>query len=172
MEYRRLDTLARASRSEVQAAIEEILADINVASSSPAYTNTIRAWFEHIDALRCQLSLRGDQHIPRIQQLIMEGCKSDAEDFDLSDGRNLTDHERTVYNALSELGCIVLRNGWPDFLAIHRESGRIFGVEAKSGQTRVRSDQRMIHRILKKAGVPVIIARDPKTITRQLNRGA
>lgn len=160
----------RCKPKELQAAIEEILEEINDCAAKPYLLSQIVACFCQIDSLRWLKNSGLRDHVDRIEALIVDGCEPDPEPIDYSERRMLTAHEREVYNTLCGLGCIVLRNGWPDFLVIHRESGRILAVEAKAAKSAVSNAQRVVHSTLKKAGIQVVVARNPKTIARQMKR--
>lgn len=70
-------------------------------------------------------------------------------------------HEDAIGRALiDEMGCIVYRGGWPDFLVV-TPRGQTLGVEVKSAQDTLRDEQRKIHTVLKSAGIRCVTVRGP-----------
>ena len=67
------------------------------------------------------------------------------------------EREDTVGEALDRLGYLSKKSGWPDFLVEDTENDFIFCIEVKSEKDHVRSGQQLVHKILDKAGIPVII---------------
>lgn len=72
----------------------------------------------------------------------------------------LTYSERRVLGMLQEQGHKeVIRNGWPDFGVI--VNGKLVGIEVKRGTNdRLNEDQRNTYKLLKRAGIEVIIVED------------
>lgn len=126
----------RQDPQEIQSAIDAILGDINSVSSDRGFQEYIDRQFREIDDLRLVLARRGDHHIPTIQRLIMNGCEPDDDEPVTYDGK-VTASEQAVADELMQCGCIVLRNGWPDFLVI--KGKRIFAVEVKQRGERTAS---------------------------------
>jgi hypothetical protein len=71
--------------------------------------------------------------------------------------------EDSVRTALERRGFTVLRNGWPDFMAIakHSDPNRAtgFALEVKSNGDDLSEEQVKMHEALRKFGVPVLVAR-------------
>jgi hypothetical protein len=67
----------------------------------------------------------------------------------------LTESELRVRDWLRRSGFRVLRNGWPDFLAIKANS--IMTVEVKSGIDRISAEQFQMQSALRLGGVPTVI---------------
>lgn len=69
--------------------------------------------------------------------------------------------ERAVKEALENRGFTVHRNGWPDFLAVRQMEGYgtktigIMGIEVKTGNDKLRPEQKIIHHLLRQARLPV-----------------
>jgi len=132
--------LQRAQWDECHEAVMEILDEI--------YEMTIRhgdhrfSWYdEELKRLQNQVAMaerapwmRVHGYIDKIAQLMFEGCLPEPEDCDHIEKLRLTKLEAHVARALHKQGFNVLRNGWPDFLAV--QGNRIIGVEVKSGKDR------------------------------------
>lgn len=69
----------------------------------------------------------------------------------------LTTTEQEVFDELRADGWYVLRNGWPDFLAVR--DGKVRFIEVKSAGNSLRAEQRRLHRELRKLGIEVEIIR-------------
>jgi hypothetical protein len=71
---------------------------------------------------------------------------------------SLTRAEQVIYDRLIARGYRILRNGWPDFLAI-ATNGTIYGVEVKRHLAdRLRPEQEQMHRLLAAVGVETVVA--------------
>ena len=83
----------------------------------------------------------------------------------------LTYSERRVLNVLQSQGNTdIIRCGWPDFGVV--VDGKLVGVEVKRGPNdKLNTAQKSAHKLLKKAGIDVIIVEDDGylcSILRQL----
>jgi hypothetical protein len=83
----------------------------------------------------------------------------------------LTYSERRVLNMLQAQGHTeVIRNGWPDFGVV--VNGKLVGIEVKRGPNdKLNADQRNAHKLLRKAGIEVLVVEDDGylcSILRQL----
>jgi hypothetical protein len=75
-----------------------------------------------------------------------------------AEGWKLTNGERRVLNVLCSEGCTnVIRNGWPDFGVIVK--GKLVGIEVKSEGDYLRDYQINTHKLLRKAGIDVIVVK-------------
>ena len=79
----------------------------------------------------------------------------------------MVESELNVRYALEKIGWTVHRSGWPDFLCIREKYGEpeeIIAVEVKSGNDSLKPEQKIIHHILKRAGINVQVIR-PEDLT-------
>jgi len=83
--------------------------------------------------------------------------------------------EQKVLRYLKQLGYVVLRRGWPDFLCAsiggEHDTVGIFAVEVKDlpGISELTDHQRSVHFLLQRAGIPVYVVR-PEFVTRDGQR--
>lgn len=68
--------------------------------------------------------------------------------------------EKMIKNKLEKRGCIAMHSGYPDFLVVH-PSGSICFIEVKTGEDKVRKNQKAMHEALKKASIPVYVWKTP-----------
>jgi hypothetical protein len=168
--------LQRAQWNECHAAAMEILEEIN--EMIIRHGDHKFCWYDaELKRLQNQVLmadrapwLRIWNLIDKIGELVFEGCLPEPEDCERIEKLRLTKLEASVARALHKEGFHVLRNGWPDFLAV--QGKRIIGVEVKCAKDKVSPQQRMMHAALKRAGIQVMIVRQPTTMTRQINRVA
>jgi len=67
----------------------------------------------------------------------------------------MNENEKELHRELVKKGYKVLRNGWPDFLVIPPNKGKIFAMELKYGRDKVSPDQKKMHKALEEAGLEV-----------------
>lgn len=65
----------------------------------------------------------------------------------------LTPFEQRVYDHYQKYGWQVLRNGWPDFLLVKGQ--KVVGIEAKSATDKLSTEQKRMHTVLARVGLPV-----------------
>ncbi len=57
------------------------------------------------------------------------------------------------------VGWEVLKNGWPDRLIYDEKSGKTYFIEIKSGKGWIKSNQKAMHKALKRVGIEVLTLR-------------
>ena len=69
--------------------------------------------------------------------------------------------EQVVRSHLERQGFRILRNGWPDFLALRKTTAgwEVMAVEVKNGKDEISEAQGKMHRALHTAHIPVWVAR-------------
>lgn len=84
----------------------------------------------------------------------------------------MTDFEQRVQKFLQGQGYKVLRNGWPDFLAVYERDGSVIAIEAKQGNDTLSDEQLKIHQQLISSGLPVFVVRPEnlKSLPTQLKQ--
>jgi hypothetical protein len=71
----------------------------------------------------------------------------------------MNDYERSVYDALTRKGNIVLRTGWPDFLVLDKHRRHGYALELKRGSDRLSAEQEAMHAALAFWGMQVRVVR-------------
>jgi hypothetical protein len=93
----------------------------------------------------------------------------------------MNSNEQIVADYLSKKGHRVIRRGWPDFLCVKQQYNRILkeytgnfsgvlAVEVKSGRDQLSEDQKIVHAVLKLAGIPTYTIR-PEDMDKALAPG-
>ena len=70
----------------------------------------------------------------------------------------LTNSEKDFVRIAKENNCLLLRNGWPDFMVIHGDL--IIAVEVKHGVGQLNSAQHKMRELFAKIGIPYFISRE------------
>lgn len=85
-------------------------------------------------------------------------------------GKQAKEAEHRVLNELQEDGHLVCRTGWPDFICGRELNGveDIFAVEVKTGSACLTPEQRIVARLLRKAGLRYIIYRPDRPEDQQI----
>lgn len=72
----------------------------------------------------------------------------------------MTESENKVKQVLQGIGFEVFHNGWPDFLAYDKGSGEYIFIEVKKQPNeKLNNNQKQIHNIFKKIGIPILLIR-------------
>ena len=76
--------------------------------------------------------------------------------------------EKETRTFLDEQGYFSMHNGWPDFLVYDESRAFTFCIEVKSDEYGLQENQATVHKILKKAGVPVLVVYPDETSPQEL----
>ena len=75
--------------------------------------------------------------------------------------------EKWAASFFAQVGFEVLNSGWPDLLMVTPQ-GKICAVELKQGTDTVKPNQKRVHELLCRAGVPTIVLRSNPSMARFL----
>jgi hypothetical protein len=156
----------RADVEECNEAIKEILEEIHRWEMRRVDGAGIPRLKAQIACLEERKLVPLRRELDMIEFYIVQAFEQGREAHDCSAMR-LTAHERKMAETMANQGYRVLRNGWPDFLAI-RGSVAV-GIEVKRPRERLHERQSKMHLALEQAGIPVIVARSVKNLKRRLS---
>jgi len=129
---------------------------------SPIYAG----YREHIANLHAEIQRLRDPSIPRRAVSKLRKAASRIEDIP-----NLRLHaaEKVFVQEAIDQGYLVYRNGWPDFLLIHKKSGESRFVEVKSPADGLSDSQIAMFEALEKCGLVVEVYRAGKQAQQQVS---
>lgn len=79
-------------------------------------------------------------------------------------------YEKRLINYMKKKGFEIIRNGWPDLLAIKNKNNpslrNAFGLEIKLPKSKLSKDQQRMHYWLKKMNFPIYVTTNEKNINK------
>lgn len=163
MDGRRLwRIIDRGDLGELDDTVRELQQDIyDCTPGSPGYDSLVGRFKAQIKYLEEFAAMKYAQRVAKIACLALDGCRETE-----PDGYRVNKREREVVDALKAEGYTVLRNGWPDFLAVRGND--TVAVEVKAPTDSLTNAQFRMHSALKAIGIETVVAREGENLPRRL----